>query len=177
MSQLNLQRVQTITDDIQPHGLLASGGLARFKGPYAYVVIYCFTRTKAMRRLGRSTIRANLYEDLDEKEARVLNAGDNATHQPLTPWDYALQIQKLREAGIPIASDTRGSSVPHIFSMSRPNMFNWLKVVKYVCPALHQAIADEQLGLQHALLFIQYPIEVTEGVLPSVFKASGRVPC
>jgi hypothetical protein len=124
----------------------------------------------------RSTIRANLYEDLDEKEARVLNAGDNATHQPLTPWDYALQIQKLREAGISIASDTGDPSVTHIFSMSRPNMFNWFKMVEYVCPALHQAIADEKIGFQHVLHFIQSPIEVTECVLPSVSKASGREP-
>jgi hypothetical protein len=61
--------------------------------------------------------------------------------------------------------------------MSRRNMFNWLNMVEYVCPALHQAIADEQIGLQHALLFIQYPIEVTERLLPSISKVSGQVPC
>jgi ParB-like nuclease domain len=169
MSRLNMARwdgqVQTLMDDIRQHGQLAPVGLARFKGEDAHVVIYGFTRTEAMRRLGRSTVRANLYEDLDEKEARVLNAGDNASHQQLTLWERARQIQKLREAGIPIVSETGDPSITQIFNMSRRNVFNWLNVVEYRCPALHQAIGDDQIGLQHALLFIQYPIEVTERLL------------
>jgi hypothetical protein len=89
MSRLNLERsnakVQRIMDDIQQHGQLAPVGLARFKGAYEYVVIYCFTRTEAMRRLGRLTIRANFCRALDEEETRLLNAGDSKTQQPLTP--------------------------------------------------------------------------------------------
>jgi hypothetical protein len=60
--------------------------------------------------------------------------------------------------------------------MSKLNVLNWLKMIEYVCPALHQALADEQLGLQHALLFIQYPIGVTERAFPPVFRVSGRGP-
>jgi hypothetical protein len=89
MSGLNLERwnakVQRILDNIRQHGQFAPTGLAQFEGLYAYVVIYCFTRTEAMRWLGRSTIRANFYRDLDEKETRLLNAGDSGTQQPLIP--------------------------------------------------------------------------------------------
>jgi hypothetical protein len=35
-------------------------------------------------------------------------------------------------------------------------VFNWLRIVAYDLPALHQAIAEKKLGLQHALVFRDY---------------------
>jgi hypothetical protein len=169
MSRLNPERweaqVQALMLDIEQHGQLAPVGLARFTGKRTYVVIYGFTRTEAIRRLGRTTIRANLYEELEERQARILNAGDNASHQQLTAWERAVQIQKLRESGVPVESQNGELSITQIFGMSRRNVFNWLKVVEYRCAALHQAVESERIGLQHALLFIQQPIEMTEARL------------
>jgi ParB-like chromosome segregation protein Spo0J len=97
MSRLNLKRsnakVQRIIDDIQQHGQLAPVGLARFKGAYEYVVIYCFTRTEAMRRLGRSTIRANFCRDLDEEDTGAASghcgrADRIAARAPLHPVSH-----------------------------------------------------------------------------------------
>jgi hypothetical protein len=125
------------------------------------LVVYGFTRSAAVHRLGWSTIRANVYEDLEETDARMLNAGDNAWHTQLTDWERALQMQKLRAIGIPVDSANGGQSLTSIFGMSKRTVFNWLGIVGYDAPALHQAIAEKKLGLQHALVFRDYDPSIT----------------
>ena len=53
-------------------------------------------------------------------------------------------------------------SLTSIFGMSKRTIFNWLGIVSYDAPALHQAIAEKKLGLQHALVFRDYPPAITE---------------
>jgi ParB-like nuclease domain len=149
-------QVQALMVEIEQQGLLAPVGIARLTGERRYVVVYGFTRSAAVARLGWSTIRANVYEELSETEARMLNAGDNAWHTQLTDWERALQLRKLRAIGIPVDSANGGPSLTGIFSMSRRTVFNWLRIVDYDVPALHQAIAEKKLGLQHALVFRDY---------------------
>jgi hypothetical protein len=149
-------QVQALMVEIAQQGLLAPVGIARLAGEQRYVVVYGFTRSAAVARLGWTTIRANVYEDLAEADARMLNAGDNAWHTQLTDWERALQLQKLRAIGIPVDSANGGPSLTRIFSMSRRTVFNWLRIVEYDVPALHQAIAEKKLGLQHALVFRDY---------------------
>ena len=91
----------------------------------------------------------------------MLNAGDNAWHTQLTDWERALQMQKLRAIGIPVDSANGGPSLTSIFSMSKRTIFNWLGIVGYDLPALHQAIAEKKLGLQHALVFRDYPPNIS----------------
>jgi hypothetical protein len=45
--------------------------------------------------------------------------------------------------------------------MSRRTVFNWLRIVDYDVPALHRAIAEKKLGLQHALVFRDYAPELS----------------
>jgi len=133
-------------------------GRVSAKGPqFLYIVIGGFTRSAAVYRLGWPTIRANVYEDIDEADARIINAVDNASHIPLTDWDRALQMKKLRAVGIPVESANGGTSLTNIFRMSKRTIFNWLGITSYDLPALHQAIAEKKLGLQHALVFRDYP--------------------
>jgi hypothetical protein len=155
-------QVQALMVEIAQQGLLAPVGIAQLAGEPGYVVVYGFTRTEAVSRLGWDTIRANVYTDLSETEARMLNAGDNAWHTQLTDWERALQLQKLRAIGIPVESANGGPSLTRIFGMSRRTIFNWLGIIEYDAPALHQAIADKSLGLQHALVFREYPLAVTQ---------------
>jgi hypothetical protein len=154
-------QVQALMVEIEQQGLLAPVGIARLAGEQRYVVVYGFTRSAAVARLGWPTIRANVYEDLTETDARMLNAGDNAWHTQLTDWERALQLQKLRAMGIPVESAKGGPSLTRIFSMSRRTVFNWLRIVDYDVPALHQAIAEKKLGLQHALVFRDYAPEIS----------------
>src|SRR5262247_249091 len=98
------QQVNALMVEIQQHGQMNPVGIARIAGEHGYVVVYGFTRTEAIYRLNQETIRANVYEDLDETTARLLNAGDNAWHVQLTDWERALQLRKLREIGIPVES-------------------------------------------------------------------------
>jgi ParB-like nuclease domain len=141
-------QVQSLMIQIEQQGLLAPVGIARLAGEQRYVVVYGFTRSAAVSRLGWPTIRANVYEDLEETDARMLNAGDNAWHTQLTDWERALQMQKLRAIGIPVDSTNGGPSLTSIFGMSKRTIFNWLGIVGYDLPALHQAIAEKKLGLQ-----------------------------
>jgi ParB-like nuclease family protein len=154
-------QVQALMVEIAQQGLLAPVGIARLAGEQRYVIVYGFTRSAAVARLGWPTIRANVYEDLTETEARMLNAGDNAWHTQLSDWERALQLQKLRAIGIPVESANGGPSLTRIFSMSRRTVFNWLRIVAYNVPALHQAIAEKKLGLQHALVFRDYDPAIT----------------
>jgi hypothetical protein len=154
-------QVQALMVEIEQQGLLAPVGIARLAGEQGYVVVYGFTRSAAVARLGWTTIRANVYEDLAETDARMLNAGDNAWHTQLTDWERALQLQKLRAIGIPVDSANGGPSLTRIFGMSRRTVFNWLGIVDYDVPALHQAIAEKKLGLQHALVFRDYDPTIT----------------
>jgi len=154
-------QVQALMVQIEHEGQMSPVGIARLSGEQRYVVIYGFTRSAAVSRLGWPTIRANVYEDLHETDARMLNAGDNAWHIQLTDWERAVQMQKLRAIGIPVESANGNPSLTSIFGMSKRTIFNWLGIVNYDLPALHQAIAEKKLGLQHALVFRDYPPAVS----------------
>jgi hypothetical protein len=152
MSRLNPadweEQVKALMVQIEHEGQMSPVGIARLAGEQRYVVVYGFTRSAAVYRLGWPTIRANMYEDLNETDARMLNAGDNAWHTQLTDWERALQMQKLRAIGIPVESSNGGPSLTGIFGMSKRTIFNWLGIASYNLPALHQAIAEKKLGLQ-----------------------------
>ena len=72
MSRLNPEvweaQVKDLMVQIEHEGQMAPVGIARLAGEQGYVVIYGFTRTAAVSRLGLPTIRANVYEDLDEAD-------------------------------------------------------------------------------------------------------------
>lgn len=160
------EQVQTLKADIAQRGQLDPVGIAQLENEEEYIIIYGFTRTEAIKQLGWDTIRANVYEDLSEFVASVLNATNNSTHNQLTMWERALQIKKLKNANVKVDStDTAEETITKIFNMSRRNVFNWLKVVDYNCPELHQAIAEDKVGLKHALLLIDYPQSVTVSML------------
>jgi ParB-like chromosome segregation protein Spo0J len=155
-------QVTALMAEITQHGLMNPVGLVKPAAESSYVVMYGFTRTEAVSRLGWSTIRANVYEDLDDTTARMLNAGDNAWHQQLTDWERALQLRKLRASGLPVESAIGEPCLTRLLGMSRRTVFNWLRIVEYEAPALHQAIADKKIGLQQALVFRDYAAQITE---------------
>lgn len=161
MSRVDMERwaeqVQSLRVDIEQNGQLDPIGVACLENEESLVIIYGFTRMEAIRQLGWTTIRANVYDNLTLLEASDLNATNNSTHNQLTQWERALQIKALKDAGMKVDStDASERTITRIFSMSRRNVFNWFKVVDYHCPELHRAIANDKIGLKHALLFIDY---------------------
>ena len=170
MSRVDMTRweeqVQALRMDISRRGQLDPVGIAQLENEVKYIVIYGFTRTEAIRQLDWTTIRANVYENLSKIDASVLNATNNSTHSQLTQWERALQVKKLKDSGVKVDStDPSEDTITKIFNMSRRNVFNWVKVVDYNCPELHQAIAEDRIGLKHALLFIDYPQSITISML------------
>jgi len=170
MSRIDMDRwneqVEALKIDINQRGQIDSVGIAQLENEEKYTIIYGFTRTEAIRQLGWDTIRANVYQDLDKLNASILNATNNSTHNQLTQWERAIQIKKLKDANVKVdSSNPDEDTITKIFDMSRRNVFNWLKVVDYNCSELHQAIAEEKIGLKHGLLFIDYPQSLTVSML------------
>jgi len=170
MSRLDMEKMEknidVLSEDIARRGQIDPVGIARLVKEEAYIIIYGFTRTAAIRKLGWEHIKANVYDKLPEQEARALNAANNSMREDLNPWERALQIKRLRLAGIPVNSDEPNrDTVCKLLKMSRGSVFNWLKVVEYPCPALHKAIASGDVALRHALEFADYDPPITISVL------------
>lgn len=169
-SRLDMERiadnVAILRDDIAARGQIDPVGIARLMGEDAYILIYGFTRAAAIRQLGWTAIKANVYDSLPEQEARILNAANNSMREDLNPWERALQIKNLYNAGIPIDSqDVAQDTIIKLMKMSRRSVFDWLRVVKYDCPELHKAVASDKVTLRHALEFVDYEPEVTRPLI------------
>ena len=170
MSRLDMQKmsanVETLKADISRRGQIDPVGVAKLINEGRYTIIYGFTRTEAIRQLGRQHIKANIYEDLSEQEARILNASNNSMREDLNPWERARQIRELRHAGVPIHSNEPGKdTICTLMKMSRRSVFNWLKVTEYVCRELHDALATGKVSLTHAMEFVEHDPEVTRSIL------------
>lgn len=175
MSRVDMTRwkeqVQPLKTDIAQRGQIDPIGIAQLENEEKYIIVYGFTRTEAIRQLGWTKIRANVYENLSKFDASVLNATNNSTHSQLTQWERALQVKTLKDSGVKVDStDPSEDTITKIFNMSRRNVFNWVKVVDYNCPELHQAIAKDRIGLKHALLFIDYPQSIVVSMLERCIK-------
>src|SRR5262245_47110050 len=62
-------QVTALMLEIEQHGQMNPVGVAQLAGESGYVVVYGFTRTEAVSRLGWPSIRANVYEGIDESTA------------------------------------------------------------------------------------------------------------
>jgi len=170
MSRIDQERmsanVDRLVDNIKLRGQLDPVGIGRLKGDTRYLLIYGFTRFAAILKIGWSTIKANVYDDLSESEARMLNAENNTMRLDLNAWERAIQIKTLKDQGTAIdADDPEKQTICKIMNMSRANVYNWLKVVSYNSSKLHNAIASDRVKLTYALVFARYPVEVTDAVI------------
>lgn len=155
------KQVERLMADIEQRGQTDPVGIARLQSEEDYIVIYGFTRTEAIIRLGWDAIRANIYDGLTKHDASILNATNNSMHNQLTNWERALQIKKMKRDGVKVSSSNDADTICSIYGMSRRSVYQWLKVVDYDCAKLHKAIGDESIGLKHALKFVDYPSELT----------------
>lgn len=170
ISRLDMERmssnVEALKVDIAHRGQMDPVGIARLVGGDNFILIYGFTRLAAIIELGWDTIKANVYDGLAEKTAHALNAANNSMRENLNPWERALQIKRLRKAGIPIdRDDAREDSICRLLKMSRRSVFNWLRVVEYNCADLHKSISTGDISLKHALEFADYDPGITVSLL------------
>jgi len=170
MSRIDQERmsanIDRLMDNIRLRGQIDPVGIGKLTGDTRYVLVYGFTRFAAIAKLGWRTIKANVYDDLSESEARMLNAENNTMRLDLNAWERAIQIKTLKDQGTAIDSDDpEKHTICKIMNMSRANVYNWLKVVSYDSDKLHSAIASDKVKLTYALVFARYPAEVTDAVI------------
>lgn len=58
-----------------------------------------FNRVAALRAIGRSSVEAKIYLDIDDEKAIQISILDNIERQDLTPWDIVYAAAQLRDQG------------------------------------------------------------------------------
>jgi ParB/RepB/Spo0J family partition protein len=114
------EEISRLVEDIEHNGLRNPIGLKK-KGE-TYQIIYGFQRLKAVKKLGLETVKANIYEDLTEEQAREQAVSDNVRHGDLTDYEKSVECLKLKE---------KGYSVDHLcvlFGVKKSIVYNHLSV-------------------------------------------------
>lgn len=116
------EEIQRLAEDIKQNGLRNPIGIQK-KGKQ-WQLIYGFQRVKALKILGHTTAKVNVYEGLTEKEAREHSISDNVRHGDLTDIEKALECLKLKEKGYPIEQLRR------LFGVKKSVIYNYLSIAK-----------------------------------------------
>lgn len=77
-----------------------SAVLVRPVGGNRFQLIAGFTRVMALRKLGRTHVRARILHDLPDAEARRISLAENLERQNLTAWDQVFTAARYRQKGL-----------------------------------------------------------------------------
>ena len=77
-----------------------SAVLVRPVGQDEFQMLAGFTRLMAMRKLGRTHVRARILYDLSDSEARRISLAENLARNNLTPWDQVFTAARYRSQGL-----------------------------------------------------------------------------
>jgi ParB/RepB/Spo0J family partition protein len=77
-----------------------SAVLVRPVGGNRFQLIAGFTRVRALRKLGRTHVRARILHDLSDAEARRISLAENLERQDLTAWDQVFTAARYRQQGL-----------------------------------------------------------------------------
>lgn len=114
------QELESLQEDIAQNGQRNPIGLIQ-RGE-RYQLIYGFQRVKVMRRLGLKSVRANIYEEADEKELHKHSISDNVRQAQLTDLEKALKAQSLKDSGFSI------EELCELFAVKKSALYNYLTV-------------------------------------------------
>lgn len=87
-----------------------------------FQIIYGFQRVNALQLLGRDTIKAQIYEEITNRECQELSVRDNEMHGDLTQVEKALQCKQLKDQGWTI------EELCEAYNTKKSAIYNWLKV-------------------------------------------------
>jgi len=112
--------LEALSKDITKNGQHNPVGLVQ-KGGY-YQIIYGFQRVITLKRLGRDTVRANIYEDASWEELQEQSISNNERHVDLNDLEKALYIKQLKDKDFSI--DRLGE----LFGVKKSVIYNYLTV-------------------------------------------------
>jgi ParB/RepB/Spo0J family partition protein len=136
------EEISRLAEDIERNGLRNAIGLR--KNSDLYQIIWGFQRVKAVKKLGLETIKANVYEDLTDDEAREQAISDNVRHGDLTDHEKAKECLKLKE---------KGYSVDHLctlFGVKKSIVYNYLSVANLDTTTKY-CLHEDLITLNHAV--------------------------
>lgn len=109
-----------------------------------YIILAGFCRTRAIKKLGWSTIKANIYEDLTEQEALEISIVSNEDRYNLEPDEKAKSIIKLRDKGF------SNEWIMEKYNLSKTVLYD-LFSLENIDSATQYCLHREHISLRHAV--------------------------
>lgn len=138
----DIEEINSLARDIEINGQRNPIGIKQ-KNDY-YQVLYGFQRTKALKKLGKTTAKVNLYEELTDSEAREQAISDNMRNCSLTEKEQAIECFKLKNQGYSI------EKLCELFSAKKSVIYNFLSIAE-ADKATQYCLHKGYISLNHAV--------------------------
>lgn len=138
------EEIEALAKDIDKFGQRNPVGLVF--NDQKYRIIYGFQRVKALKHLGRDTVKALVYSNLSEEEAHIHSISDNVRIGELTDLELALRCKYLKEKDFTI------EKLCETFGVKKSVVYNYLKVAD-----LDESTTD---CLQMGLISLNHAVEL-----------------
>ncbi|MBA7545222.1 hypothetical protein ES705_37587 [subsurface metagenome] len=139
--------LRALSKDMAKNGQHNPVGLHK-KDSY-YQVIYGFQRVIALKRLGRDTARASIYEDATWEELHEQSISNNERHLDLGDLEKALYIKALQEKGFNIPR------LCELFGVNKSAIYNYLTVAD-LDDTTRECLHRRLITLNHAVELGRY---------------------
>ena len=140
----------------------------RLKGD-RYQILAGWKRALAIKLLGDRPIIADVYEDIDDRDAYRINIADNVMRENLTDLELAYQVKTLKENNFSI------SEISEMHGCKSTKIYDLLTLSKMV-PEIKDAVHNDEIRLFAALELHQFPSSMQLEYLMKTkeLKLSGR---
>ena len=136
------EEILGLAEDIKHNGLRNPVGLKK-KGD-VYQVVYGFQRLRAVKKLGFETVKANIYGDLTDEDAREQAISDNVRHGDLTDCEKAVECFKLKKKGYEV------EQLCWLFKVKKSIVYNYLSIANLDVTTKF-CLHKEHITLNHAV--------------------------
>lgn len=147
------KQVKRIKKSIKQEGQRDPVSLGKLKGQDTWIRLAGFTRTEALKRLGKEHVKAYLYDQITKKQAGEINVTDNTMRYDLDPIDKAEAMLELKDKGVPVESEEDDRCLTFEFDMGKAEIYRWLKVAREGNQQIKDAVRNG-LPLTHAITMI-----------------------
>ena len=139
--------LEALAKDIAKNGQHNPVGLHK-KDSY-YQVIYGFQRVIALKRLGRDTARASIYEDVTWEELHEQSISNNERHLDLGDLERALYVKQLKDRGLDI------TRLSELFGVNKSAIYNLLTVAD-LDDSTRECLHQRLITLNHGVELARY---------------------
>ncbi len=134
--------IKLLAEDITKNGQHNPAGLY-FKGDH-YQVVYGFQRVIAMKKLGKESIRANVYEGATTSELHAQAISNNERHMDLNELERALYVSRLKQSGMGV------DEIGQMFGLNKSVIYNLLTISE-LDESTQGCLRAKRISLNHAV--------------------------